>query len=120
MINAFLIKFYPFTNLWHYVSTYVVKRRKWLTPLEVGIQVSFKEVSYMTQNQIAYWNLQETKRTNRAREEETHRSNVTREELQADIQKAQKSRMAVQNVTDFIGGAANLIGAAGKTASIFI
>lgn len=42
----------------------------------------------MTANQIAYWNLQETKRTNRAREvlqadqqAETHRSNVSNEEI---------------------------------------
>lgn len=40
----------------------------------------------MTQNQIAYWNLQETMRTNRAKEdiqtntlEETKRSNIARE-----------------------------------------
>lgn len=33
----------------------------------------------MTANQIAYWNLQETERSNLARESETHRSNVANE-----------------------------------------
>lgn len=33
----------------------------------------------MTSNQIAYWNLQETKRSNAARETETARSNRARE-----------------------------------------
>lgn len=33
----------------------------------------------MTRNQIAYWELQETKRTNRAKEAETHRSNTAQE-----------------------------------------
>lgn len=33
----------------------------------------------MTANQIAYWKLEEEKRANRAREEETHRANVVSE-----------------------------------------
>lgn len=33
----------------------------------------------MTSNQIAYWNLQELKRSNVARESETNRSNLARE-----------------------------------------
>lgn len=33
----------------------------------------------MTQNQIAYWTLEETKRSNQARETETNRSNSARE-----------------------------------------
>lgn len=33
----------------------------------------------MTRNQIAYWELQESKRSNRAKERETNRSNVARE-----------------------------------------
>lgn len=34
----------------------------------------------MTQNQIAYWNLQETKRSNESREKETNRHNVVTEQ----------------------------------------
>lgn len=83
----------------------------------------------MTANQIAYWNLQETKRSNQvkegisqgtldetkrsnvARETETNRSNVARETetarsnkakeaLTADIQDAQKKRWEHQNSLD--------------------
>lgn len=65
----------------------------------------------MTQNQIAYWTLQETKRSNqiregetersnKAKEYETNRANVRKEELQADIQEAQKSRIRNQNGVD--------------------
>lgn len=35
----------------------------------------------MTANQIAYWNLQEAKRSNLAKEAETHRTNVENEKL---------------------------------------
>lgn len=75
----------------------------------------------MTQNQIAYWNLQETKRSNQVREGETNRHNVVtesetnranlrKEELTADIQEAQKKRMAVQNVTDVLRTANDWVG----------
>lgn len=37
----------------------------------------------MTQNQIAYWNMVENHRANLAKEQETHRSNVTNERLQS-------------------------------------
>lgn len=65
----------------------------------------------MTQNQIAYWTLQETKRSNqvregetersnKAREWETNRTNVRNEDLKSDIQEAQKSRIKNQNAVD--------------------
>lgn len=60
-----------------------------------------KEVSWMTQNQIRYWELQEqkrsnqireaeTERANRAKETETNRANVEQENLKADIQTSEK------------------------------
>lgn len=35
----------------------------------------------MTANQLQYWSLQETRKTNRAREAETHRANVESEKI---------------------------------------
>lgn len=37
----------------------------------------------MTQNQIAYWNLKETERANRAREKENYRANVANEKIRS-------------------------------------
>lgn len=48
----------------------------------------------MTQNQIAYWNLQEAKRANRAKELESVRSNLAKE------QEAQRSNLAKEAETN--------------------
>lgn len=76
----------------------------------------------MTANQLRYWELQESKRSNLARETETNRSNVRNEDLKEDIQGAQKDRWKVQNVTDVVktvtGGLKDLSEAGKNTANI--
>lgn len=65
----------------------------------------------MTQNQIAYWNLQETRRnniiheneinrSNLAREKETNRANMRQEQLKAELQQAQQKRWQTQSGVD--------------------
>lgn len=65
----------------------------------------------MTTNQIAYWNLQEQKRSNRAVEQETARANIAREmenirhnttteSIQDYTSKQQAKRWSYQNVID--------------------
>lgn len=61
----------------------------------------------MTQNQIAYQNLLEVNRANRAKEDismgsllETTRANKAKESLQEILQTGQLERMTMQNVTD--------------------
>lgn len=65
----------------------------------------------MTANQIAYWNLEETKRSNLAKETETNRSNVAKETetnrsnlaneaRESSLAKGQLSRWEHQNKTD--------------------
>lgn len=51
----------------------------------------------MTANQVAYWNVEESKRHNKMTEG-----------LTQDIQEAQKQRMATQNVTDTIQASAKM------------
>lgn len=65
----------------------------------------------MTANQIAYWNLQETQRSNRAKEQEnerthmatekeTARSNKAKEALTGSLNAGQLARWEAQNRTD--------------------
>lgn len=55
----------------------------------------------MTQNQIAYWNLQETKRSNAAREQETNRSNLMQEQLKlGSLEETQRSNRAKETETN--------------------
>lgn len=78
-------------------------------PLLCGSFVRGKGVLSMTQNQIAYWNLKEQQRANRAQESlkdysnrETKRSNMRQEELKDYIQQHQAKRMAFQNAHDVV------------------
>lgn len=56
----------------------------------------------MTQNQIAYHALQETIRSNKAREAETYRSNVEKEKDTDYINRAQSNRWTHQTVNDYL------------------
>lgn len=66
----------------------------------------------MTQNQIAYWNLQEAKQHNRVTERETERHNQTTEGETARLNSGQLNRWSHQNKTDtanaVTGGIANV------------
>lgn len=99
----------------------------------------------MTQNQIAYWSLQETKRSNlireaetersnKAKETETNRSNVARETetkrsnlvnegRNQQLVDAQVHRMEVQNRNDtanaVFNGIDKTVGSATKVAGLF-
>lgn len=70
----------------------------------------------MTSNQIAYWQLQETKRTNQAREAETHRSNRATEGLTARRDTATR-RYQEQQIE--LGKQQNKIGTANAVANMF-
>lgn len=81
----------------------------------------------MTQNQIAYWKLQEDKRSNLARETETNRSNLAREteehrsnvasedirRFEAQAQKEYQDSMAAMKAVDtgvnFVGKAVDIV-----------
>lgn len=73
-----------------------------------------RECHKMTQNQIAYWTLQESRRSNQVREAETmrsnkakeaenYRTNTANEQIKAAQQRAQQERYAFQNAADFVG-----------------
>lgn len=64
----------------------------------------------MTQNQIAYWNMQNQLKLGQQEQEtkrrgltEQERANKAKESLQQDIQEAQKKRMKYQNFRDVAG-----------------
>lgn len=86
----------------------------------------------MTGNQIAYWNLEEQKRSNRAKETETNRTNLVNEGIKSDtlaetkrsnlIQEgikrddvdSQIKRRSVQNGVDITSTVFDGIGTLGK------
>lgn len=79
----------------------------------------------MTANQVAYWNLQETKRNNIASLEESRRHNVAGEtetnrhntttEGQTEVQnEAQRKRWRVQNATDAVRAISDVVNTATK------
>lgn len=92
----------------------------------------------MTQNQIAYWTMQEQKRANRMRERETERSNLEREQetrrsnvrnesLKEQFQSAQAKRWENQSVVEAINAGTKLgetivnsLTGMAKTAALFI
>lgn len=86
----------------------LTKTQKFNTVYVIVRCVMGKGGCYMTANQVAYWNLQETKRSHQADETERNRSNVAREaenyrtnyaneQLKKYGIDVQKSRVDVQN-----------------------
>lgn len=69
----------------------------------------------MTGNQIAYWNLQESKRANQAKEQETLRSNLAKEQLGSEtLSETKRSNIAKETETN----RSNLINEQIKTADV--
>lgn len=115
-------------------TNFIQKPQKFtIEPLLCGSFVRGKEES-MTQNQIAYWNLQESMRTNKANEaiksqeartkegelQERGRSNRMQEALKGDLQTAQKQRWMYQNVTDASNALTNARKASNDGASMVV
>lgn len=74
----------------------------------------------MTKNQLQYWANQEMIRSNKAREQETERSNLMQESLKAkdlNIQRAEHRSKNLERVGKLILGTANMVGSAAKALS---
>lgn len=68
----------------------------------------------MTSNQIAYWKLQEERRSNLVDEAERQRANIAQENIKRDDTNSQIKRREIQNIKDSVGTATDVASTVAK------